>query len=642
MADGEIKTRVSKTAAARQHLTVKNGDNLRVTNKLSEKEVMVRKLRKYATTTFGFNSRTASAAYGSGGAMDSQYGNFYSPQLSTDFLEKPQNQRERRAWYRHFYYSNEFVGQALDLHSTLPLSKIRLEKPVCKNQEQSEYVYSFFTEMCEEVKLFRTLMEISHDYNLIGNVYVVCEDHEPYEVKTEDDEAKVNEMKEWGRKESARLYEQFKIIDKDPNYKGWRKLIILPPDQVRIKKVPLSDETLVEFIPDPETRRAILNSQDPTYAQLTLEKDKMPVPDLPHKLVDDLMKSGSIPLDTDPYSGTHVYHLARKKSQYETYGVSMLERCVNTLLLHDKLRQAQTSIASRHMTPIRIVWAEQLSESDVESLRDQIDMALVDPDFSVVANYEVHWNEMGSNGRLLELAGEYEHIENSLFAGLGVTREILTGEGTYSGNRVTLEIMNTQYLLFRELLQEYVENNLFKPVAKKKGFIEKDKYGREKLIYPKLSFSRLAIRDNDSFFEQVMQLYNKGSVSIDVILDMLNIDPASTRKKIEADLFSVNDFAFNQFMTNLYVAAATDMVQKYNVNERLAKYLDLEELPAQPAEGAEGAAGGGLPPMPGGRFSSAGLDPKRQVALTKLVSLVMKNPEKLDKIASILDKKKTQ
>jgi hypothetical protein len=201
--------------------------------------------------------------------------------------------------------------------------------------------------------------------------------------------------------------------------------------------------------------------------------------------------------------------------------------------------------------------------------------------------------------------------------------------------------MNTQYLLFRELLQEYVENNLFKPVAKKKGFVEKDKYGREKLIYPKLSFSRLAIRDNDSFFEQVMQLYNKGSVSIDVILDMLNIDPASTRKKIEADLFSVNDFAFNQFMTNLYVAAATDMVQKYNVNERLATYLDLEQLPPQPAEGAGGEAGGGLPPMPGGRFSSAGLDPKRQAALTKLVSLVMRSPEKLDKIASLMDKKKS-
>jgi hypothetical protein len=202
------------------------------------------------------------------------------------------------------------------------------------------------------------------------------------------------------------------------------------------------------------------------------------------------------------------------------------------------------------MTPMRVVWGDELSDVDVESLREQVDMALTDPDFSIISNYEVHWQEMGSNGRLLELSSEHEHIENCLFAGLGVTRELLTGEGTYAGNRITLEILNTQYLLFRELLQEYVENNIFKPVARKKGFIEKDKYGREKLLYPKLSFTRLAIKDNDAFFEQAMQLYNKGSISIDIILEMLNVDPISTRKKIEADLFTVNDFAFNQLMTN--------------------------------------------------------------------------------------------
>jgi hypothetical protein len=286
------------------------------------------------------------------------------------------------------------------------------------------------------------------------------------------------------------------------------------------------------------------------------------------------------------------------------------------------------------MTPIRIVWAEDLSDMDVENLREQVDLALVDPDFSIIANYEVHWEEMGSNGRLLELSGEYDHIENSLFAGLGVTREILTGEGTYAGNRMTLEILNTQYLLFRELLQEYVEDYLFKPVAKKKGFVEKDKYGREKLIYPRLSFTRLAIKDNDTFFDQAMQLYSKGSISIDVVLDMLNIDPISTRKKVEADLFTVNDFAFNQLMSNIYTAAGQALVERYTVTDRLAGYMNLDELPPPP-QGEEGGLGGGLGgEMP--RFASKGLDSKRQAALTKIMSLVLKNPEKLDKISEYL------
>lgn len=628
-------------------VTIRNGDNIKASSRLTNKEVMARKLKKYATTTMGFNTRNAfGSAYGTGGVSESQYGNFYSPQLSTDFLEKPQNLRERRAWYRHFYNSNEFVGQAVDLHSTLPLSKIRLEKPNGKNQDQIDYSYNFFVEMCDNIKLFKSLMEISHEFHLLGNAFVFAEDNNPYEIDEDADEeteeAKISEMKEWGKGKAEELFKEFKVIDRDPNYKGWRKLIVLPPDQVRLKKIPLSDESLIEFIPDPETRKSILHAQDPSYYPEDPNEAKQ-IPKLSIKLREDLQRNGSIPLDTDPYSGSHVFHLARKKSQYETLGVSVLERCINTLLLQDKLRQAQTQIADRHMTPIRVIWAEELSDTDVDNLRDQVDMALVDPDYSIITNYEVHWDEMGSNGRLLELSSEYEHIENSLFAGLGVTREILTGEGTYAGNRMTLEILNTQYLLFRELLQEYVENNLFKPVAKKKGFVEKDKYGIEKLIYPRLSFTRLAIKDNDTYFDQAMQLYSKGSISIDVILDMLNIDPVSTRKKIEADLFTVNDFAFNQFMANMYVAAATSMVEKYDISEKIAQYIKVNPLPPpKPGEGGEegglggGLGGAGVGGMP--RFSSSGLSERRMKAFNSLVSAVMRNPNKLDKIADFLSK----
>lgn len=622
---------------------------------LTEREVQARAYKKYSTTTFGWSAKKAYDSAGISDVSSSQYGNFYSPQLSTDFLEKPQNLRERRAWYRHFYNSNEFVGQAIDLHSTLPLSKIRLEKPKCKNEDLAQYVYDFFVDMSDDLKLFRTLLDISHDFNLLGNCFAFAEDHEPYKIKIDEntdeetEKEKVNELKKLGKIRSDKLYKDFGIVDKDPNYLGWRKLLILPPDQVRIKKIPLSDESLIEFIPDPETKKSILQARQGLYPGIYFQTEKIPFnpPEIPDKLVKQLEENGSIPLDTDPYSGSYVYHLARKKSQYETLGVSILERCINTLLYQDKIRQAQTSIASRHMTPIRIVWGDRLSENQVDELREQVDLALVDPDFSIVANYEIHWDEMGSNGRLLELSGEYEHIENSLFAGLGVTREILTGEGTYTGNRITLEIMNTQYLLFRELLQDYVENYLFKPVAKKKGFVEKDKYGREKLVYPKLSFTRLAIRDNDAFFDQVFQLYNKGSVSIDVILDMLNIDADTTSKKIKADLFTVDDFAYNQLMTNVYTAAGQALVERYNVAERLADYMGLNELPQPPAgqEGNEGGLGGAMP-----RFASDAdkknksnsklnkLSSIQKSSLQKLLDYAVRNPGKVDKLTAYLSK----
>ena len=200
---GRTKTSVRRTAP--EGVPVRNGDNVKTASKkLSSKEVQARQLKKYATTTFGFGTKTAMSGYGTGDTSNSVQGNFYSPQLSTDFLEKPQNLRERRAWYRNFYHSNEFVGQAIDLHSTLPLSKIRLEKPKCKNQDYSDYIYDFFVEMCSEIKLFKVLMEISHEHALLGNAFSFIEDHEPYKDDGEEGrKEKIQEYKEWGKKENV-------------------------------------------------------------------------------------------------------------------------------------------------------------------------------------------------------------------------------------------------------------------------------------------------------------------------------------------------------------------------------------------------------------------------------------------------------
>jgi hypothetical protein len=204
-----------------------------------------------------------------------------------------------------------------------------------------------------------------------------------------------------------------------------------------------------------------------------------------------------------------------------------------------------------------------------------------------------------------------------------VTREILTGEGSYTGSKISLEIMNTQYLLFREIIQDYVENNLFKPIARKKGFIEYDDYGNEILLYPKLSFTRLAIRDNEQFFDAAFQLYQKGSISIDLILDILNIDPDSTKRKIEQDLFTVNDSIFNEVMRNLYTSAAQPLVEKTNVVQKIAEYLKLDMTEEEaPSAGAS-------------RFSSQTVSKfpaETQVRLAKVMKYLTENPETLNKI----------
>lgn len=462
------------------------------------------------------------------------------------------------------------------------------------------------------------------------NCFAYAEDHNPYEGLAQ--EAK-GALLARGKAQSDMLLKNYRITDKDPNYIGWRKIIILPPDQVRVTRVPFADLPLVEYTPDPETKAAIQKYQE-SDGEAFKGLSEASRPAVPKAIHDKVSTNGSIPLEQDPSAGSFVYHLARKKSQYETMGVSILERCVNTLLVKDKLRQAQTSIASRHMTPTRVVSSDGLSEYDVEDLRAQVDMSLMDPDYSIIANYTIDWEEYGSNQRLLDLSAEFERYDSDLYAGLGVTKEMMTGEASYSGSKITLELLNIKYMLYRDMLQSYIEKKLFEPVARKKGFVETDRFGTENVIYPTVSFARLSIRDNDAVFDQLMQLYNKGSLPIEDIFDLLGIDAETAKVKLKKDLLTVNDAAFNDLIRGAYQAAGTEIPNQTDIMQKLAENMGLTMNPAGAGEeGGEADAGGG-----GGlRFASS--KPKVNDPKAEFLKLAEEDPEGFKAAVALMSKR---
>jgi intein/homing endonuclease len=257
----------------------------------------------------------------------------------------------------------------------------------------------------------------------------------------------------------------------------------------------------------------------------------------------------------------------------------VVHNCMRTLVFRDKIRQAETSIASRHMTPIRIIWAEGADEADVEELRDQVDMALADPDYSIVTNFQVNWEEMGSDQRVPDWSNLYDRTDRQMYSGLGVTESLLSGESSYSGDRINLEVINTRYMLLREILQNLIEEQLFKPMCRRMGFIESDDYDEEIVIYPTVSFTRLALRDNSDTFDHLFNLYQKGSLDIDIILELLNIDPERTKEKLERDMWSVNDSQFNEMIRGVYNDAATKLVEGTKIIEMIAEKLGLDYEP---------------------------------------------------------------
>lgn len=525
-------------------------------------------------------------------------GNFYSPELSTDFLELGQSQDELRQYYRFFYNNEPFVHQAINIHTEIPLSKVRIGIPKANNMELARRSKRFCEKWVKRVNLFQKLIEIVHEYHKIGEVFVWCEDDNPEEpedlryikVPLKDEEG--NQVyDQYGepafrnklREDADERAEQW--VNK--NYKGWTKITILPPEQIHMEVFPFTDEYIVQLILDSKTKD-IINRSDNGDENADRIANSMP------REIREAVNSGrNVDLNTDPYAGSCVSYLSRKRSPYEPRGHSILQSVLRSLVHRDKLRQAQASIASRHMTPIRIVWVEGGDEADVDALRSQIDMAMADPDYTIVSNYEIHWEEMPSNGRLLDISGEYDTTDKQLYAGLGVTESLLSGESSYSGDRINLEVINTRYLMLREILQNFVEEKIFKPMCYRMGFVEIDEDGDEVIIYPSLSFSRLGIRDNDSTFDHLFNLYQKGSLDIWTIYDLLNLDGQSVYEKVSNDMLTVNDPTFNELMRSVYTKVGDMIVDKTDVLEKIVKHMKLKMNKEEGGEDSGGDEFGG-------------------------------------------------
>jgi hypothetical protein len=362
----------------------------------------------------------------------------------------------------------------------------------------------------------------------------------------------------------------------NPDYEGFDRVQVLAPEQVEMAADGLmGDQPTIYYKPPEKQKQAYLED-----------------PDVAPEVKDTLQQDGKVALNQDPFSGSYVIHFARKKSGYELHGRSILQRCIRTVIYREKLRQVQSTLASRNMTPKTLVIAPDIPPSEVMALRAHIDEAKSDPDYSVVLNYEARWDEIGSEGRLLSLDAEWQHTNSDLSIGLGLSPELLIGEGMYSGNRIQLEIMNVSYTQFRDVLTGIIEDQIFKPVAMKKGFYEMDKYGRPRWIYPKVTFSRMALRDSGDLYDMLFNLYSKGSLPVDIILEFLNIDPEDCKQKLQDSLFTVNDSKFNELLSNIYNSIGQVIMEKSDLVKRVIKGLTLDEVDNEAEDGPEGSGEG--------------------------------------------------
>jgi hypothetical protein len=173
-----------------------------------------------------------------------------------------------------------------------------------------------------------------------------------------------------------------------------------------------------------------------------------------------------------------------------------------------------------------------------------------------------------------------------------------------------------------------IEENLFKPMADANGFYDEDEDGNKTYFYPKISFNRLTIRDNAEVFDNLFQLYQKGSLPIDTIYEMFNLDPTEAHEKLKHDMFTVKDSTFNELLRPIYDAIGAKVMESTDIFERVVKTLDapdgkplnLKKSPEEGGEGGEDGEAGGMP-------SSEGQDGERGAEVQALADELVKQIE---------------
>jgi hypothetical protein len=464
---------------------------------------------------------------------------------------------EKYQWYRYWARTDAYIGRALELLSDLPMSKLTLNLPKDCPEKIRDEVLEVFEYQMEILGMFELCQDILWERNMIGNVSI---------------------FHEW-----------------DEKRKMWSRAVMLPPEEVFIFEMPFSHgnkqvqyrpERLVSMIMQGERGEedgyggGNCNNANGSLQAEILEN-------IPAELVEMVRTQGCIVMDTDPTTGSFVHHIARRKSRYHDLGASVLERVLVPMLQKEHYKYTQLSLASRNMTPKNLVTANGLLPGELDDLRTQIDLSYLDPDYTIVTNYDVTWEQIGAQDRLLDLSSEYERIESQIFAALGVTRELLTGEGSFSGNKITVEILNTMFLLERNVLTNYIEKQLFQPIAEAHGWFEEKENGVKKYWYPKVGFNRLTIRDNAEVFDSLFQLYQKGSLDVDVIYELFNINSDDVARRLKAQLFTVKDATFNRSVEEINSEVGRAIAERTDIVDRVAEYLGLNIKEEEPEGGEE-------------------------------------------------------
>lgn len=423
-----------------------------------------------------------------------------SSYLSLADYQIPKTMTEVFSYCRYFYKFDSLIGGAINALARFPVTDILFDdiKNLPENWDQKEDspILALYKEIFEDLRIEDELIRIGIDYWLYGNCII---------------------------------FGEFENFSQDPSIPDmrWKRIFRLDPAKVVIDIDPLTQEKTYKW-QVPAKIKKIIKDKKP--------KDKYD--EIPDVIKQAVKENKLVVLNSD-----NIYHFSREGESGDgsVWGTPVVLNVMKQLAYRNILRQAQEAIAREHMVPFRIYYLEPTDRFDPQvnwgkvsrDFADQLQQAARDPNYKVVSPVPVNMLAVGGQGRALMLTAEIEQLQSEILAGMGVPREFVFGGVSYSGASISLRTLENQFITYRLLLVDFMNNFLVKRMAQvRMEWRSKEDDG----FLPTIKLADLKMQDDVQQKQLAISLNATNKVSDEYLYGMLGIDSDKMKKQLQNEM----------------------------------------------------------------------------------------------------------
>ena len=493
-----------------------------------------------------------------------------------------------------FYYLATFsplISRIVDLHTKLPLSTFRIQKPKHDIDIVQDYVYDYFDRLVNTAKFKEELKSIIRERCIFGSGIARVEDDFAFTKDTlinpdlsnltlpqldQDEIDKINEINNqynsdpesvsWQEKKF--VLEQYLLkINKD--YKGIKNFKAV--SQLEVKEIMINKDIdyLIYTLPaSPNIRQALSNvtigyDNDQDYKEAIDTLKSLGYSEAIIRLNLNSESTDAIQIDTDAFNDDGAYMVVLSSgSNPESLEDSILNRVLEPAVRNMNAIRTANKLVKLSTKIDRLVSAPNASLAQLEQLQNDLVQMAEAPEGSLIAvNFEVNVDELKLDIKDdLNLDDTIERTSKEITSALGIPDSIISGDGTYGDSFIKVELLSTEYVEFRNQLKSFIEDEIFKPIAIKKGFITLDQWGEPTPIIPSVRFDKFSIARGSEDMQLLRDLVSSNILPKRVILDQLGMNVEDVEQGLQREQLTYLNDKVQESMNE-------------NINEILTTYL---------------------------------------------------------------------